>query len=161
MLFSAGKQAGWFNFGGSAYSTPIGPTQTAGAGGFYGQALGGVWSHGVQKFARGGVVGGPTLFGAANGVGVMGEAGPEAIMPLQRGPNGALGVRADGIGGGNVVVNVINNSNAQTSVNQRETTQGTEIDVLIDQVVAEKLGTQGTASNTAMNAWNNRMLIAR
>lgn len=161
MLFAAGKQAGWFNFGGSAYSTPIGPTQTANAAGFYGQALGGVWSHGVQKFARGGVVGGPTLFGAANGVGVMGEAGPEAIMPLQRGPNGALGVRADGIGGGNVVVNVINNSNAQASVNQRETTQGTEIDVLIDQVVAEKLGTQGTASNTAMNAWNNRMLIAR
>lgn len=161
MLFAAGKQAGWFGFGETVYSTPIGPTQTAGASGFYGQALGGVWSNGVQKFARGGVVGGPTLFGAANGVGLMGEAGPEAIMPLQRGPDGSLGVRADGIGGGNVVVNVINNSDSQASVNRRETSQGVEIDVVIDQLVAEKMSQPGTSSNSALTAFNNRRLITR
>lgn len=51
----------------------------------------------VQKFASGGtftnsVVSAPTLFKFAKGTGLMGEAGPEAIMPLKRGPNGSLGV---------------------------------------------------------------------
>lgn len=53
---------------------------------------------GIAKFATGGIVNGPTLFPFADGgamrMGLMGEAGPEAIMPLQRGPDGALGVRA-------------------------------------------------------------------
>jgi len=48
----------------------------------------------VIPHARGGVVTGPTTFPMANGVGLMGEAGPEAIMPLTRGPNGKLGVTA-------------------------------------------------------------------
>lgn len=161
-LFAAGKAAGWFGGAGTqVYSSAIGPTQTAGASGFYGMALGGAWDRGVQKFATGGVVGSPTLFGARNGLGLMGEAGPEAIMPLTRGANGELGVKAEGIGGSPVVVNVINNSNSKATVNQRQTSQGTEIDVVIDQLVGEKLGTLGTASNTAMNTWNNRQLIAR
>ncbi len=42
----------------------------------------------------GGVVGGPTIFPFANGIGLMGEAGPEAIMPLSRGADGKLGVVA-------------------------------------------------------------------
>ena len=64
------------------------------------QAKGGVWSEGhLQAFARGGVVNGPTTFPFANGIGLMGEAGPEAILPLQRGPNGELGVQAFGSGG--------------------------------------------------------------
>lgn len=51
----------------------------------------------VQAFAQGGVVGSPTLFGMAGGnLGLMGEAGPEAIMPLKRGRNGKLGVAASG-----------------------------------------------------------------
>ena len=49
----------------------------------------------AQMYARGGVVGGPTLFPLARGVGVAGEAGPEAILPLQRGADGRLGVRSD------------------------------------------------------------------
>ena len=57
---------------------------------------------GSHMFANGGVIGSPTYFGMANGgLGVMGEAGPEAILPLKRGPNGKLGVE----GGGNVTVN--------------------------------------------------------
>ena len=64
-------------------------------------------ANGIIPFAKGGIVNGPTLFPFANGTGLMGEAGPEAIMPLQRGANGKLGVLASG-GGGNVsvVVNV-------------------------------------------------------
>ncbi len=61
---------------------------------------GGVFNQGnVTPFARGGVVNSPTLFPMAKGMGLMGEAGPEAIMPLTRGRNGELGVRAAGGGG--------------------------------------------------------------
>ena len=59
-------------------------------------------------FANGGIVDSPTLFKFANGgagrLGLMGEAGPEAIMPLRRGPDGKLGVA--GGGGTNITVNV-------------------------------------------------------
>ena len=49
----------------------------------------------VMPFAQGGVVGQPTLFPMRGGVGLMGEAGPEAILPLARGRDGKLGVRGD------------------------------------------------------------------
>jgi lambda family phage tail tape measure protein len=73
-----------------------------------GFANGGVFAqNGIQKFARGGIVDKPTMFPFANGTGLMGEAGPEAIMPLRRGRDGRLGVEAAGGGGGvNVTVNV-------------------------------------------------------
>lgn len=57
----------------------------------------------VTAYADGGVVSSPTLFPMANGAGLMGEAGPEAIMPLKRGKNGKLGVQTEG-GGQTVVV---------------------------------------------------------
>ena len=60
----------------------------------------------VQKYAYGGVVNKPTLFPMKNGMGLMGEAGAEAILPLRRGSNGKLGVQATGGGIGNIVVNV-------------------------------------------------------
>ena len=63
------------------------------------QADGGVWSKGsqVKAYANGGVVEGPTTFGMSGGrTGLMGEAGPEAIMPLKRGADGKLGVQSSG-----------------------------------------------------------------
>ncbi|MEM8576237.1 MAG: phage tail tape measure protein [Pseudomonadota bacterium] len=60
----------------------------------------------VMPFATGGVVSGATPFGMRGGLGVMGEAGPEAIMPLARGPDGKLGVRGAGGGGTSVVMNI-------------------------------------------------------
>ena len=60
----------------------------------------------VQKYAYGGVVTKPTIFPMANGIGLMGEAGAEAILPLRRGSNGKLGVQSTGGGIGNIVVNV-------------------------------------------------------
>jgi hypothetical protein len=62
---------------------------------------------GLVPFARGGIVTRPTVFPFAAGVGLMGEAGPEAIMPLRRTPDGRLGVEAMG-GRGTVVNQTIN-----------------------------------------------------
>ena len=59
-------------------------------------------SNGIQPFANGGIVSRPTLFPFAKGIGLMGEAGPEAIMPLRRGADGKLGVA----GGGGTTINV-------------------------------------------------------
>lgn len=67
-------------------------------------AKGGAFSGGIQFFANGGVVDSPTGFGMSGGkMGVMGEAGPEAIMPLKRGSDGKLGVSMSGAGGGTVI----------------------------------------------------------
>jgi phage-related minor tail protein len=60
----------------------------------------------VAAFARGGVVDGPTHFPMRGGIGLMGEAGPEAILPLGRGADGKLGVRAGGGGAVHVTMNV-------------------------------------------------------
>ena len=58
-------------------------------------ALGGVVSSGqVVPFAQGGAVAAPAYFPLGRGLGLMGERGAEAIMPLARGPDGRLGVRA-------------------------------------------------------------------
>jgi phage-related minor tail protein len=59
----------------------------------------------VTPFADGGVVNSPVLFPMRGGTGLMGEAGPEAIMPLARGADGKLGVRG-GQGAMNVTVNI-------------------------------------------------------
>ena len=60
-----------------------------------------------RTFAKGGVFSQPTYFKFASGgafrTGLMGEAGPEAVMPLHRGAGGKLGVIATGGGGGDVI----------------------------------------------------------
>ena len=63
--------------------------------------------NGIVPYRKGGVVNSPTMFrfGGSN-LGIMGEAGPEAILPLQRGKGGKLGVIAQGGGTGNITVNV-------------------------------------------------------
>lgn len=65
------------------------------AGHIAGQMLGaGLPAVGVQAFAKGGVLAKPSYFPLAKGLGLAGEAGPEAILPLARGSDGRLGVRS-------------------------------------------------------------------
>ncbi|MEM9049143.1 MAG: phage tail tape measure protein [Pseudomonadota bacterium] len=75
-------------------------------GGILPFANGGVVASGrLRAFANGGIVDGPTAFPMRGGTGLMGEAGPEAIMPLARGADGRLGVRGAG-GGVNITMNI-------------------------------------------------------
>ena len=69
----------------------------------FGASKGAAFNHGLQAFARGGIINSPTLFRMAKGgLGLMGEAGPEAILPLSRGKGGRLGVE----GGGSQIFNI-------------------------------------------------------
>jgi lambda family phage tail tape measure protein len=70
-----------------------------------GDAVGAAMSQAVP-FAQGGIVSSPTYFALRGGTGVMGEKGAEAIMPLTRGPDGRLGVSADGGRAVSVTVNI-------------------------------------------------------
>ena len=87
-----------------------GALQRAITGGIGGLAFakGGVIQRGLPiPFADGGVIASPIAFPlAGNRVGIAGERGAEAILPLARGPDGRLGVRADGGGGLHVTFNV-------------------------------------------------------
>ena len=61
----------------------------------------------VKPFASGGVIGAPTYFPLMQGgVGLAGEAGPEAILPLTRGPDGRLGVASQGNGAASVNITI-------------------------------------------------------
>lgn len=95
-----------------------------GAQGFVNDAEGtrmGYAHGGVLAFAGGGVVNSPTLFPMARGAGLMGEAGPEAVLPLKRGSDGKLGVGAGAGGGGTtVVINDMRQSSGSEPVEVQE-----------------------------------------
>lgn len=95
-------------------------------------------ANGVVPFAMGGVVNKPTLFKFANGgagrLGLMGEAGPEAIIPLKRGADGKLGV-AGGGGSTSVVVNV----DASGSQVQGDSNRGEQLGRAISVAVQQEL----------------------
>ena len=115
------------------YGAAMRPVQSA-LGGALSSAIGGLmnsvlpfaqgasFSQGrVMPFAQGGVVSGPVTFPMRGGTGLMGEAGPEAILPLARGADGRLGVR--GAGGGRPVNLVINIATPDVAGFQRSQSQ--------------------------------------
>lgn len=126
---------------GNAYGT-TGMMQYA-KGGIPGYAMGGAFTNKV--------VNQPTLFRAADGLGVMGEAGPEAIMPLRRGSNGVLGVE-----GSSSNVNVVVNNYGKERAEVKESTDGRgnrRIEVVVGEMVSgemTRIGSplQQTFSNT-------------
>lgn len=96
-------------------------------------ANGGIYSGAGINSYSGSIVDSPTVFPFAKGVGLMGEAGAEAIMPLTRGPDGKLGVSATG--GGGVVVNVIEAQGTKATVQQQQNSDGTmSLNIIIEQL---------------------------
>lgn len=91
-------------------------------GGWGGIAMGGAFdSTGkITAFALGGVVDSTTPFSSGGKMGVLGEAGPEAIMPLSRGSDGKLGIKSAG-GGGDVIINTTVNVDQNGARSQTNT----------------------------------------
>lgn len=100
----------------------------------------------AKPFGRGGVFDGPTIFPMARGMGLMGEAGPEAILPLKRDSGGNLGV----VGQAAPVEIVINNSTGQpSSVRERQGPGGRQaVEIAIGQAVATDIKTRGPVSQS-------------
>jgi hypothetical protein len=104
--------------------------------GLFGNANGNAFVDGqVQKYAYGGIVNKPTLFPMANGMGLMGEAGAEAILPLRRGSNGKLGVESSSGGIGNIVVNV----DASGSSVEGDETEGRALGLALSSAIEAEL----------------------
>ena len=112
----------------------------------------------VIPFATGGVVTRPTVFPFARGTGLMGEAGPEAILPLSR-INGELGVKAVGGGGrSSVIINVNNQGNPlqMESQTQRDGPDGeTIIDISVRSAL-DRLDGQGALDSMFSRHGSNR-----
>jgi hypothetical protein len=118
-------------------------------------AKGNAFDYGIQAFAQGGtftngIVNSPTLFKFAKGTGLMGEAGPEAIMPLKRDAQGNLGVRGGGSGGNTEVV-INNYSTAQAETKETTDSRGNrKIEVTIGDMTAGEIARSGSASQKAV-----------
>lgn len=113
------------------------------------QAQGGAWINGVQAFAHGGVVGSPTFFGMAGGkTGLMGEAGPEAIMPLSRDASGDLGVKMN--------VNVHNHASGVAAVEVEQGDRNGEINVIINRIAQDIARGGGKVSGALERTYNVR-----
>lgn len=130
-----------------------------GSGSLFGSANGNVFgSSGVMAFANGGVVNSPTIFPFANGTGLMGEAGPEAIMPLKRGPDGKLGVAASGGASGSqgisIMVNVDASGKTTTSGNDAKNMAqlGKRIGDVSRSVILEEMRPGGILAQAGVSA---------
>ena len=119
---------------GAAAGATAGPAHV-GVGGTtaFGMAQGGAFEAGkMLKYAKGGIVNQPTLFPMKNGAGLMGEAGPEAVMPLTRMSNGNLGVKSEGNNGGQTINIMINAVDSQSFAEAIERNPGSIVAVVSD-----------------------------
>lgn len=132
-----------------------GPAPTA-------EAKGDAFSGGhVMAFASGGIVSQPTLFPMANGAGLMGEAGPEGILPLGRDQQGRLGVRSSGSGGVNInVYNEAGGDGYQASATAKQNSSGGfDVEVLVRKAVTADLARNGPMSQQMSNTFGLRRSI--
>lgn len=156
-------------FGGMNGYTTL-PTMLSPGGGTGGGMLGNIFGtlfgrkglafdSGVRKFRKGGLLNKPTMFAAAGGPVIGGEAGTEAIMPLKRMANGSLGVSAEhGNGtsvGMGVNVNIQNYGQTQPQVNQRN--NGT-IDIIIPAIEGQIAGRMARGKGSLAKANNGSTL---
>jgi len=102
-------------------------------------AHGNVFQNGsITPYGRGGIVNRPTLFPMANGAGLMGEKGPEGVLPLTRTRSGDLGVKTQGAGP-NIEINMINQSGHALEATQSRLQSGQESGKYIIDVVVKEL----------------------
>jgi len=135
---------------GSIFQSAFAPPANFGVGGPIASAKGNVFAGGnVVPFAKGGIVSRPTVFPMPHGMGLMGEAGPEAILPLQRGPGGRLGVESTPAAP--PVVNVVINSDRQFAVTQQASPDGRTMEIMIDQVTARNAMDPASATGRALD----------
>ncbi|MEL5382872.1 phage tail tape measure protein [Serratia ureilytica] len=123
----------------------------------FANAKGGVYSSPSLSAYSGQIVSNPTMFAFAKGAGLMGEAGPEAIMPLKRGADGSLGVRANGVMGNQTLINIDITLNSDGSSQVQATSgfesAGNDIANYVDQrfrVLLNKSLSQGGTLNRAI-----------
>ena len=102
----------------------------------------------VQKYAYGGIVNRPTMFPMKNGMGLMAEAGSEAILPLRRGANGKLGVESSG--GGSTIINV--SVDASGTAVEGNTGQANEFGNVLAAAIQAELINQKRAGGLLSNA---------
>lgn len=108
-----------------------------GSSGLLALAKGGAFNtHSIQYYANGDIFNKPTAFRHAGGLGVMGEAGPEAVMPLTRGPNGKLGVQVLGSQQTSTAASVVN----QVQIDVHITNDGASTDVQANTQDGKQLG---------------------
>lgn len=140
-------------FSGSSTSS-VAPS---GASGLYysvGHAKGGWYENSPSLSAySNGVYDTPHFFAFAQG-GVFGEAGAEAIMPLKRGADGSLGVRASA-GAVNIVVNNHAPNTKATATSRDDGRGGKSIEVIIDEIGGKNLARHGSASDRALRSRYN------
>ena len=147
---------GLTNLVGNLFGTPtVDSFLSTGYGSVNPLAQGGAFDGGIKKFAMGGtfansIVSSPTLFKFASGTGLMGEAGPEAIMPLKRDAQGNLGVRS-GNNGGNVEV-VVNNygSEKATTTESIDSRGNRKVEVIIGDLSAGDISKSGSNSQRSL-----------
>jgi len=125
--------------------------------GYVPNAKGGVYKSPSLSAYSGQVVNNPTLFAFAKGAGLMGEAGPEAIMPLKRGSDGSLGVQANGVMGNSSLINVDITINSEGASQVQATggfeSAGNDIANYVDQrfrMLLNKSMSQGGTLNRAI-----------
>lgn len=141
-----------FSFGASSAATATGGTaiQNAGAN-FAFNAKGGVYDSPSLSAFSNSIVDTPTFFAFAKGAGVMGEAGPEAIMPLTRAADGSLGVRAvssgvnNAAGYGNTAitvhapVNITQDGSAGEISNANTASTARQLEGIVQQTLTDRL----------------------
>ena len=123
------------------------------SGSFVPHALGDIYNSPGLSAYSGQVVSSPTFFPFANGIGLMGEAGPEAIMPLRRGPDGRLGVAANGNGAGSgsvLTVRFVDDSGKEVAQAKVQDGSAQSLDVTLDQIVARKIASPGSETSRAL-----------
>lgn len=118
-------------------------------GGLFKSGKGNAWAGpGVEYMASGGILTSPTFFSNGGRLAVAGEAGPEAVVPLQRDGSGNLGVSASP-----VTVNITNNTPSDVSTSTRDNEDGSrQVDIMITQKVKQLINS-GQMDKTFRSAY--------